>query len=58
MNSLGDGSIARFEIKRYIFTCLLFCMFIVIGLFESPDLTPLDVCFWDWLNSEVYERKV
>ena len=57
VNSLGDDSIAPCETKRHIFMCLLFCMFIVVGLFESPDLTPLDFCFWGWLNSEVCERK-
>jgi hypothetical protein len=29
-----------------------------IELFESPDLTPLDFCLWDWMKSEVYKRKV
>jgi hypothetical protein len=27
-------------------------------LFEKPDLTPLDFCLWDWLNSQVYKRQV
>ncbi|KAJ4447839.1 hypothetical protein ANN_09847 [Periplaneta americana] len=25
---------------------------------QSPDLTPLDYCVWDWYKSEVYKRKV
>jgi hypothetical protein len=25
---------------------------------RSPDLTLLDFCFWGWLKSEVYRRKV
>src|SRR5215468_2790697 len=29
-----------------------------IHLFESPDLTPLDLCLWGWMKSEVYKRKV
>jgi hypothetical protein len=58
VSSLGDDSIAPCEMKRYIFTCLLFCIFVVIGLFESPDLSPLHFCFWGWLNSEVHERKL
>jgi hypothetical protein len=33
-------------------------MFIDLGLFEFPDLTPIDFWFWCWLNSEVYKRKV
>ena len=24
---------------------------------ESPDLTPLEFCFWGWMNSEVHRRK-
>jgi len=24
---------------------------------ESPDLTPLEFCFWCWMNSEVRRRK-
>jgi len=27
-------------------------------LFESPDITPLDFCLWDWMNGEVYKRKM
>jgi len=41
VSSLGGDSIAPCEIKRYMFTCLLICMLFSIGLFESPDLTPL-----------------
>jgi hypothetical protein len=33
-------------------------MFTEIELFESPDLTLLDVCLWGWMKSEVYKRKV
>jgi len=29
-----------------------------IDLFESPELTLLDFCLWDWMKSEVYTRKV
>jgi len=29
-----------------------------IELFESTDLTPLDFCWWGWMESEVYKRKV
>jgi hypothetical protein len=29
-----------------------------IELFESTDLTPLDFCWWGWMKSEVYKRKV
>jgi hypothetical protein len=25
--------------------------------FESPDLTPLDICLYGWMMSEVYKRK-
>jgi hypothetical protein len=25
---------------------------------RSPDLIPLDFCFWGWTKSEVYRRKV
>jgi hypothetical protein len=25
---------------------------------DSPYLTPLDFCFWGWMKSEVYKRKV
>jgi len=24
---------------------------------ESPDLTPLEFCFWGWMNSKVHRRK-
>jgi hypothetical protein len=27
-------------------------------LFESTDLTPLDLCLWGWLKSDVYKRNV
>ena len=27
-------------------------------LFESPDLTLIDFCLWDWMESKVFERKV
>ena len=27
-------------------------------LLESTDLTPLDVCLWGWLKSDVYKRNV
>ena len=27
-------------------------------LFESPDLTLLDICLWVWMKSEVYKRKM
>jgi len=33
-------------------------MFTEIELFESPDLTPFNVCLWSRKKSEVYERKV
>ena len=39
-------------------------MGVEIQLFEvqwpprSPDLTPLDVCLWGWMKSEVYKEKV
>jgi len=26
--------------------------------FDSPDLTPLDFCFWGWKMGEAYSRKV
>ena len=29
-----------------------------IELFESTDLTPVDFCWWGWMESEVYKRKV
>jgi hypothetical protein len=25
---------------------------------RSPDITPLDLCLWGWMKSEVYRRKV
>jgi len=25
---------------------------------RSPDLTPLDICLWGWMKSEVYREKV
>jgi hypothetical protein len=25
---------------------------------RSPDLTPLDFCLWEWMESEVYNEKV
>ena len=27
-------------------------------MFETPDLTSLDFCFWVWTNSKVHSRKV
>jgi hypothetical protein len=27
-------------------------------MFESPNLTLLDSCLWDWMNRKVYGRKV
>ena len=24
---------------------------------QSPDLTQLDLCLWDWMKSEVYKRE-
>jgi hypothetical protein len=37
-------------------------MFIEVELFESgahcSSLTPLHVCLWSWMKSEVYKRKV
>jgi hypothetical protein len=27
-------------------------------LFESTDVTPLDLCLWGWLKSDVYKRNV
>jgi hypothetical protein len=27
-------------------------------LFESPDLTMLDICLWVWMWREVYKRKM
>jgi hypothetical protein len=29
-----------------------------IELFESPNLNPLDFCFWNWMMDEVYKLKV
>jgi hypothetical protein len=29
-----------------------------IALFESPDLTLLDLCLWGWMDGEVYKIKV
>jgi len=29
-----------------------------IGLFECPDLTPLDFCLWGWMKSEINKIKV
>ena len=29
-----------------------------IELLESPDLSPLDFCLWDWIKSEVSKTKV
>jgi hypothetical protein len=29
-----------------------------IELFESPKSTPLDLCLWGSMKSEVYKRKV
>ena len=26
-------------------------------LFESPDLTPLHFCLWDWIKCDVYKRR-
>ena len=28
-----------------------------IELFEYPDLTPFDYCFWAWMKGEGYKRK-
>ena len=35
-------------------------MGVEIQLFEVgvPDLTPLDICLWGWMKSEVYKEKV
>ena len=33
-------------------------MFTEIERFESPDLTPLDFCWWGLMKSEGYERNV
>jgi hypothetical protein len=33
-------------------------VFTEIELFESTDLTPLDVCLCGWMKREVYKRKV
>jgi hypothetical protein len=33
-------------------------MFTEIELFDSPDLTALDVCLWGWMNREVYKSKL
>jgi len=29
-----------------------------MGVFQSPELMPLDFCLWVWMGSEVYNRKV
>jgi hypothetical protein len=29
-----------------------------IQLFECPDLTTLQFCFWGWIQDEVYKTKV
>jgi len=29
-----------------------------IELFTFLNLTPLDFCFWGWMKSEVYKRRV
>jgi hypothetical protein len=29
-----------------------------MGLFESPEVTPLDFCLRVWMKSEVYKRNV
>ena len=33
-------------------------MVIEIEVFESPVLSPLDFCYWGWVTSKVYRRKV
>jgi len=32
-------------------------MFTDIDLFQTPDLTPLDLCLWGWMKSEISKRK-
>ena len=29
-----------------------------IRVFKPPNLIPLDFCFWTWMKSEVYNRKI
>jgi len=33
-------------------------MDIVVELTESQDLTPLDFCYWGWMETEVYKWKL
>jgi len=29
-----------------------------VGVYRSPEFSPLDFCLWGWMKSEVYTEKV
>jgi hypothetical protein len=56
VSNLRGGGIGHYD-KHFLGRCAQFLMFVEKEIFESPHLTPLDLCFWGWMKSRVHNRK-